>query len=186
MFHSIPDLAKRFDMCSNLLLYHVRQQGIPIRKFSRINHINEADLNRCEMMVAKWKWLQEKRLNDPDFMRVKYATKRRYEYNKKKEELNLPKIKRLSKFDNPFFEGDASKRKPKIEPLTVVFEFKERIKRGTIIGGRLKEDKPVMVMIKYLDTNGMHSIADVTIDKIRHEPAQVVEHISLLHKTKIG
>lgn len=172
-------------MCSNLLLYHVRQQGIPTRKFSRINHINECDLNRCEMMVAKWKWLQEKRLNDPDFMRVKYATKRRYEHKKNSAE-DKPKLERLSKFDNPHFQGDASKRKPKVNPLTVVFEYKERIKRGTIIGGRIKDDRPVMVMLRYLDTNGMYSIADVTLDKIKHEPSEIVEHIMLLHKTKIA
>ena len=192
----VHDIAVKYGVDPTLLNYHVRQQGIPTQKLKGANHVKECDLERVKLCIAKYRWLKERKEN-VHLMEKQQLLRRRVYENKKRKRAGLPPLERLNVYNDPLVDQDIfdvqpadqpfevqSKAKKKLEPLSVVFEYKDRIKRGHIIGGRVKDGYSVIVLIKFTDSNGFHSIADVKLEAIRHDHDEVLEHIGLVHKTR--
>ena len=177
MWIKISEYAAKNGVTNAALNYQLRQQGIPVHRTGVSNYIREADVNRASALISKLKMLEAKRNNPDEFVRQKREYAKREYANKKLKAIGLPPLPKLP-FSKPI--------KPKYTPVDVVFEYEDRIKRGTIIGGNVTNPEKVVVLIRYMDKNGFKSIASVRPSAVRLDEKAVIDAIKEVHKRKIS
>lgn len=188
---AVGDLAKIYGMISTLLMYHAKSQGIPTQKIKGKNFIRSTDVEILRMCVVRSQ-MREELKKDPNYAYMAAVRHRQYE-NKKRKALGLEPLIRLKIGEKPtmteeeILQQREQRRQEKLKALDieVIFELNDRVKRGKLIGGKIKGEIKT-ALIRYVDKNGLKQLASVFFENVRCCPVELENNIVKLHKAKIA
>ena len=184
---SFRDIAEIYDFYTPLLIYYAKSQGLPIHRVGKLNYCRSCDVEILKLSIAKYRAREEK-MKDPVVAYNAMVKNRTYQ-NRKRKAAGLPPLPRLTPENNPLLSAEElakirlEREKARMVDVDMVFEYKDRIKRGKLIGGNLKAE-PKTALFRFVNTAGLKEIASVAFEKVHYDAAELENYIVKIHKQR--
>lgn len=187
---AVKDIAEIYNVNSSLLMYHAKFQGLASQKIKGINFVRSCDIEILKMCIARSQARIERR-KDPLFAHKAELRHRGYE-NKKRKALGMNPLPRLEHSHigvsrEEYYKAVEERQQLKQKQLDIdlIFEYKDRIKRGRLIGGNIKTEFKT-ALFRFVNTTGHKEIASVPFEKVHCDAAELENYIVKLHKVKLA